>query len=164
MKNIIGVRFKKPGKIYFYDPGKYQVTKQDHVIVDTTMGQEYAEVVISNRQVAEDKLVSPLKEIIRVATIQDDKHYEENKKKEKEAFDIAIENIKKHKLDMNLLDVEYKFDNSKILFYFTADGRIDFRELVKDLAAIFRTRIELRQIGVRDEVRRLGGNGICGRE
>ena len=164
MKNIIGVRFKKPGKIYFFDPGDNEVTKENHVIVDTSMGEEYAEVVIANRQMPEDKIVTPLKSIIRVATVEDDKHNEENKRKEKEAFDIALKNIKKHKLDMNLLDVEYKFDNSKILFYFTADGRIDFRELVKDLAAIFKTRIELRQIGVRDEVRRLGGNGICGRE
>lgn len=164
MKNIIGVRFKKPGKIYFFDPGKYKVEKGEYVIVETSVGEEYAEVVICNRQMPEDKLTSPLKQIIRIATKEDTKHYEDNKKKEKEAFGIALDNIKKHNLDMNLIDVEYKFDNSKILFYFTADGRIDFRELVKDLAAIFRTRIELRQIGVRDEVKRLGGNGICGRE
>lgn len=164
MKNIIGVRFKKPGKIYFFNPGKYKVEKGQYVIVETSFGEEYAEVVICNRQISDDKLVTPLKQIIRIATKEDTKHYEENKKKEKEAFGIALDNIKKHKLDMNLIDVEYKFDNSKILFYFTADGRIDFRELVKDLAAIFRTRIELRQIGVRDEVKRLGGNGICGRE
>ena len=164
MKNIIGVKFKKPGKIYFFDPGKYKVTKEDHVIVETSMGEEYADVVIANRQIPEEKITAPLKKIIRVATKQDDKKYKENKQKEKEAFDIALKNIKKHKLDINLLEVEYKFDDSKILFYFTADGRIDFRELVKDLAAIFRTRIELRQIGVRDEVKRLGGNGVCGRE
>lgn len=164
LKEIIGVRFKKPGKIYFFDPKKYKLEKGQFVIVETSMGEEYAEVVIANRQIPEDKLESELKSIIRIATNHDKKHYEENKKKEKEAFDICLQNIKKHKLDMNLTDVEYKFDNSKILFYFTADGRIDFRELVKDLAAIFRTRIELRQIGVRDEVKRIGGNGVCGRE
>lgn len=164
MKEIIGVRFKRPGKIYFFDPGKYKIQKGQYVIVETSMGEEYAEVVISNRDIPEDKIENPLKPIVRIATYHDKKHYEENKKKEKEAFDICLENIEKHKLDMNLTDVEYKFDNSKILFYFTADGRIDFRELVKDLAAIFKTRIELRQIGVRDEVKRIGGNGICGRE
>ena len=164
MKHIIGVRFKKPGKIYFFDPNGKEVSKGDYVIVETSMGEEYAEVVISNRLLPEDKIVSPLKKIVRIATLKDKKHYEENKRKEKEAFGIAVKNIKKHKLDMTLVDVEYKFDNSKILFYFTADGRIDFRELVKDLAAIFKTRIELRQIGVRDEVKRIGGNGVCGRE
>lgn len=164
MKEIIGVRFKKPGKIYFFDPGKNKIEKGKFVIVETSMGEEYAEVVIPNKQIPEEKLENELKPIIRVATYNDKKHYEENKAKEKEAFDICVENIKKHKLDMNLVDVEYKFDNSKILFYFTAEGRIDFRELVKDLAAIFKTRIELRQIGVRDEVKRIGGNGVCGRE
>lgn len=164
MKEIIGVRFKKPGKIYFFNPGKYKIQKGQYVIVETSMGEEYAEVVISNRNIPDDKIENPLKPIIRIATHHDKKHYEDNKKKEREAFDICLENIKKHKLDMNLTDVEYKFDNSKILFYFTADGRIDFRELVKDLAAIFKTRIELRQIGVRDEVKRIGGNGVCGRE
>ncbi len=164
MKNIIGVRFKKPGKIYFFDPEDKKISKGDFVIVETSMGEDYAEVIIPNRQIPEEKLNNPLKKIIRVATKEDKKHYEDNKVKEKEAFDIALKNIKKHKLDMNLVEVEYKFDNSKILFYFTADGRIDFRDLVKDLAAIFKTRIELRQIGVRDEVKRLGGNGICGRE
>ena len=164
MKNIIGVRFKKPGKIYFFDPDGNKVINGDYVIVETSMGEEYAEVVISNRVLPEDKIVSPLKKIVRIATPKDKKHYEENKKKEKEAFEIGIKNIKKHGLDMTLVDVEYKFDNSKIVFYFTADGRIDFRDLVKDLAAIFKTRIELRQIGVRDEVKRIGGNGVCGRE
>lgn len=164
MKNIIGVRFKKPGKIYFFDPDGKDISKGDYVIVETSMGEEYAEVVISNRLLPEDKIVNPLKKIVRIATSKDKKHHEENKKKEKEAFALATKNIKKHKLDMTLVDVEYKFDNSKILFYFTADGRIDFRELVKDLAAIFKTRIELRQIGVRDEVKRIGGNGVCGRE
>ena len=164
MKNIIGVRFKKPGKIYFFDPGDLQVDLKDYVIVETSQGEEMGEVAICNRQLPDEKLVAPLKPIIRIATEEDKKHNEENKKKEKEAFEICQQKIKKHKLDMNLLDVEYKFDNSKILFFFTADGRIDFRELVKDLAAVFKTRIELRQIGVRDEVKRIGGNGVCGRE
>jgi len=164
MKNIIGVRFKKPGKIYFFDPKNMDVNRGDFVIVETSQGQDYGEVVISKRLISESSLKEPLKEIIRVATEKDKKHYEENKIKEKEAFGICKEKIAKHRLDMNLTEVEYKFDNSKIIFFFTADGRIDFRELVKDLAAIFRTRIELRQIGVRDEVRRIGGNGVCGRE
>lgn len=164
MKNIIGVRFKKPGKIYFFDPGDLQVDLKDYVIVETSQGEEMGEVAICNRKLPDEKLVAPLKPIIRIATEEDKKHNEENKKKEKEAFVICQQKIKKHKLDMNLLDVEYKFDNSKILFFFTADGRIDFRELVKDLAAIYKTRIELRQIGVRDEVKRIGGNGVCGRE
>ena len=138
--------------------------KGQFVIVETSMGEEYAEVVIENKFLPEEKIENELKPIIRVATYKDKKHHEENKVKEKEAFDICLEQIKKHKLDMNLTDVEYKFDNSKLLFYFTADGRIDFRDLVKDLAAIFKTRIELRQIGVRDEVKRIGGNGRCGRE
>lgn len=164
MKEIIGVRFKRPGKIYFFDPKNNKIENGQFVIVETAMGEEYAEVVIPNRKIAEEKLENPLKPIIRVATYKDKKHHEENKQKEKEAFKICEEQIKKHKLDMNLTDVEYKFDNSKLLFYFTAEGRIDFRDLVKDLAAIFKTRIELRQIGVRDEVKRIGGNGICGRE
>ena len=164
MKEIVGVRFKRPGKIYFFDPKHNKLQKGQYVIVETSMGEEYAEVVIENRMVKEEKIENPLKPIIRVATYKDKKHYEANKQKEKEAFNICLEQIKKHKLDMNLIDVEYKFDNSKVLFYFTADGRIDFRELVKDLAAIFKTRIELRQIGVRDEIKRIGGNGICGRE
>ena len=164
LKSIVGVRFRKPGKIYFFDPGNLEINKQDKVIVETSIGQEIGEVVINKREVPEKSLVEPLKKVIRVATLKDLKHQEDNNKKEKEAFKICEEKIKKHKLDMNLTEVEYKFDNSKILFYFTADGRIDFRELVKDLAAIFKTRIELRQIGVRDEVKRIGGNGICGRE
>ncbi len=164
MKEIIGVRFKKTGKIYFFDPNGVTLKKGQNVIVETSMGLEYGEIVIENRKMPEEKLENELKKITRVATKQDRKHYEENKQKEKEAFNICLKNIKKHKLDMNLIDVEYKFDNSKILFYFTAEGRIDFRELVKDLAAVFRTRIELRQIGVRDEVKRIGGNGVCGRE
>lgn len=164
MKEIIGVRFKRPGKIYFFNPKHYKLLRGQHVIVETPMGQEYAEVVIENRMVPEEKIENDLKPIIRVAGNRDYKHNEENKQKEKEAFSICEEQIKKHNLNMNLTDVEYKFDNSKILFYFTADGRIDFRELVKDLAAIFKTRIELRQIGVRDEVKRIGGNGMCGRQ
>ena len=164
MKRIVGIRFKKPGKIYFFDPENLNLNTKDLVIVETSMGEELGEVVISKRNMPEEKIVSPLKKVIRIATPKDIKHHEENKKKEQEAFKICEEKIKKYNLDMHLTDVEYKFDNSKILFYFTADGRIDFRELVKDLAAVFKTRIELRQIGVRDEVKRIGGNGICGRE
>ena len=164
MKTIIGVRLKKIGKVYYFDPGKNILNVGDFVIVETSLGEEYAEVVIGNKEVTEDRIVAPLKPIKRIATDKDKKHYEDNKRKEKEAFGIAVKNMKKHKLDMNLINVEYKFDNSKILFYFTADGRIDFRDLVKDLASIFKTRIELRQIGIRDEIKRIGGCGICGRE
>ena len=164
MKNIIGVRFRKLGKIYFFNPKWLEVKKGDYVIVDTAQGEEYAEVVIPNRKVNDEKIVAPLKNVLRLASQADTKHYEECRKKEKEAFKLCSEKIKEHKLEMTLTDVEYKFDDSKILFYFTADGRIDFRELVKDLAAIYKTRIELRQIGVRDEVKRIGGNGVCGRE
>lgn len=164
MKNIVGVRFKKPGKVYFFDPGYIKLSNNDKVVVETSMGEELGTVVISKRQMPEEKIVAPLKKVLRIATNADLKHYEDNKKKEKEAFKICEEKIKKYKLDMHLTDVEYKFDNSKVLFYFTADGRIDFRDLVKELAAIFKTRIELRQIGVRDEVKRIGGNGVCGRE
>lgn len=164
MKNIVGVRFKKPGKIYFFDPKKLKINKNSYVIVETANGEAYGEAVIVNRLIPEDKIVSPLKPVIRIATNKDIKHHEENKRKEAEAMKICLEKIEKHKLDMKLIDVEYKFDNTKILFYFTADGRIDFRELVKDLAAIFKVRIELRQIGVRDEIKRMGGNGVCGRE
>ena len=164
MKKIIGVRFKKPGKIYFFDPGNLEINKNDNVIVETTMGEEIGIVVIPKREIKEEKLTTPLKKVIRVANKNDLDSLEKYKKKEPEALRICKEKIKKYKLDMNLIDVEYKFDGSKILFYFTADGRIDFRELVKDLASVFRTRIELRQIGVRDEVKRIGGNGVCGRE
>ncbi|MBQ9297665.1 MAG: stage 0 sporulation family protein [Clostridia bacterium] len=164
MKNIVGVRFKKPGKIYFFDPKNLKIPKNAHVIVETANGDAFGEAVIVNRLIPENKIVTPLKKVIRIATYKDEKHYEENKKKEAEAMKICLEKIEKHKLDMKLVDVEYKFDNTKILFYFTADGRIDFRELVKDLAAIFKVRIELRQIGVRDEIKRIGGNGVCGRE
>ena len=164
MKNIVGVRFKKPGKIYFFDPQNLKISNKDFVIVETAQGEEYGEVAISNRAIPEEKIVKPLKKVLRIATYKDKKHYEENKKKEKEAFEICKQKIKEHKLEMTLTDVEFKFDNSKVLFYFTADGRIDFRDLVKDLAAIFKSRIELRQIVVRDEVKRIGGNGVCGRE
>ena len=164
MKNIIGVRFKKLGKIYFFNPKNLRVKKGTKVIVETVQGEEYGEVIIPNRVVRDDKIIEPLKKVIRIANYRDHKHYEECRRKEKEAFEVALKKIKEHKLDMTLTDVEYKFDNSKILFYFTADGRIDFRDLVKDLAAIYKTRIELRQIGVRDEVKRIGGNGVCGRE
>ena len=164
MKNIIGVRFKKLGKIYFFNPNGLEVKKGNKVIVETAQGDEFAEVFIDNRMVDDEKIVAPLKKVVRIATKQDEKHYEECKKKEKEAFEICKKKIKEHKLEMTLTDVEVKFDNSKVLFFFTADGRIDFRDLVKDLAAIYKTRIELRQIGVRDEVKRLGGNGVCGRE
>ena len=164
MKNIIGVRFKKLGKIYFFNPGGIRVRRADKVIVQTAQGEEFGEVMIPNRWVEEEKIVTPLKRVIRIANYRDRKHYEECQKKEKEAYEICLEKIKEHHLDMTLTDVEYKFDNSKIVFYFTADGRVDFRDLVKDLAAIYKTRIELRQIGVRDEVKRIGGNGVCGRE
>ena len=164
MANIIGVRFKKPGKIYFFDPDGIEIEQGKHVIVETAMGKEYGEVAIANRIIPDDKFVKPLKKIIRVATNKDRKQHEENKEKEKEALKICEKKVKEHGLDMKLTDVEYKFDRSKLLFFFKADGRIDFRDLVKDLASIFKTRIELRQIGVRDEVRSLGGNGMCGRE
>ena len=164
MANIIGVRFKKAGKIYFFDPAGKYLHVGEHVIVETSMGMEYGEVVIANRQLPQEKIVAPLKKIIRVATWQDKKQNQENKKQEKEAFKLCEKKIKEHNLDMKLMDVEFKFDKSKILFFFTAEGRIDFRDLVKDLAAIYKTRIELRQVGVRDEVKRLGGNGVCGRE
>ncbi|HBC84806.1 MAG TPA: stage 0 sporulation protein [Clostridiales bacterium] len=164
MKTVIGVKFRKPGKIYFFDPENLQIKRDDYVIVETATGEEIGKVVIDNKKVNEEKLVDTLKKVIRLASSKDLKQYEENKLKEPEALKICEQKIKKHKLKMRLIDVEYKFDNSKILFYFTAEGRIDFRDLVKDLASIFKTRIELRQIGVRDEVRRIGGNGICGRE
>lgn len=163
-KIVIGVKFKELGKIYFFDPKGEKFEKGDHVIVETSMGEEYTEVIVPNKEIAEKSLAVPLKPIVRKATNKDKKHHEDNKRKEKEALKTAQKLIKKYKLDMNLTGVEYTFDNSKLLFYFTADGRIDFRDLVKELASIFKTRIELRQIGVRDEVRKIGGNGICGRE
>ena len=164
MKRIIGVRFKRLGKIYFFDPKWLEVAKGDKVIVDTAQGEEIAEVVVPNRMIDDEKVVEPLKKVLRLASPRDLKHAEECRKKEKEAWELCNKKIKEHKLEMTLTDVEYKFDNSKILFYFTADGRVDFRDLVKDLASIYKTRIELRQIGVRDEVKRIGGNGVCGRE
>ena len=164
MKNIVGVRFKKLGKIYFFNPKNLKVRKGDKVIVETSQGEEYGEVMIPNRHVEDDKILQPLKKVIRIANYKDHKQFEECRKKEKEAFKVCEKKIKEHKLDMHLTDVEYKFDNSKVLFYFTADGRIDFRELVRELAAIYKTRIELRQIGVRDQVKKIGGNGVCGRE
>ena len=164
MKRIIGVRFKRLGKIYFFDPKWLEVKKGENVVVETAQGEEIAEVVIPNRMIDEEKLANPLKKVLRLASTRDLKHAEDCRKKEKEAFELCNKKIKEHKLEMTLTDVEYKFDNSKILFYFTADGRIDFRDLVKDLAAVYKTRIELRQIGVRDEVKRIGGNGVCVRE
>ena len=164
MKNIIGIRFKKLGKIYFFNPKGLKVKKGDKVIVETTQGEELAEVLIPNRYVEDEKIIAPLKKVVRIANNRDIKRYDECRKIEKEAFDICKQKIKEHKLNMTLTEVECKFDNSKVIFYFTADGRIDFRDLVKDLAAIYRTRIEMRQIGVRDEVKRIGGNGVCGRE
>lgn len=164
MTKIVGVRFRNTGKIYYFDPTGFDVSAGDHVIVETARGVEYGTVLIAPREVSDDKVVQPLKAIMRVATPEDDKQAESNKEKEKEAYRICLEKIEKHKLEMKLVQAEYTFDNNKLLFYFTADGRIDFRELVKDLAAVFRTRIELRQIGVRDETKILGGIGICGRE
>ena len=164
MKNIIGVRFRRLGKIYFFDPQYLILKKGDYVIVDTADGEDIAEVMISNRKMDEEKIVEPLKKVIRIANQKDMKHYEECKRKEKEAFEFCNKKIKELNLKMKLTDVEYKFNNTKLLFFFTADGRIDFRELVKELAANYKTRIELRQIGVRDEIKRIGGNGVCGRE
>lgn len=163
MIKVIGVRFRTAGKIYFFAPGDHEIKRTDHVIVETARGQEYGTVVGDIREVTDDKVIQPLKPIIRVATPADDEKAMKNKEKEKNAFEVCLEKIKKHELEMKLIDAEYTFDNNKLLFYFTADGRIDFRELVKDLAAVFKTRIELRQIGVRDETKIRGGIGICGR-
>ena len=163
MTKVIGVRFRTAGKIYFFDPLKFNIRKGDHVIVETARGIEYGTVVGGPREVPDDSVIQPLKPVLRLATQRDDEQEAGNKQKEKEAFKICLEKIRKHNLEMKLIDVEYTFDNNKILFYFTADGRIDFRELVKDLASVFRTRIELRQIGVRDETKIRGGIGICGR-
>ena len=163
MTKVIGVRFRTAGKIYFFAPGKYDIKRGDNVIVETARGVEFGRVVSDPKEVEDEEVVQPLKSVIRLATDQDRKTVEKNKQKEKEAFKICLEKIRKHELEMKLIDVEYTFDGNKILFYFTADGRIDFRELVKDLAAVFRTRIELRQIGVRDETKIKGGIGICGR-
>ena len=163
MTEVIGVRFKKVGKVYYFDPCGIQVKSEMPVIVETARGQEYGEVSMANSQVEDSKIVQPLKKLVRVATDADKKTMEQNLQFEKDAFRICEEKIQKHKLDMKLVSVEYTFDRSKILFYFSADGRVDFRELVKDLAGVFRTRIELRQIGVRDEAKMIGGLGICGR-
>ena len=163
MIKVIGVRFRKAGKVYFFDPAGMEIKTGDHVIVETARGIEFGHVVLGNREVDEKKVIQPLKPVIRMANKNDEEIEKKNKEKEKEAFKICLEKIKKHNLQMKLIDAEYTFDNNKVLFYFTADGRIDFRELVKDLAAVFKTRIELRQIGVRDETKILGGVGICGR-
>lgn len=163
MVKVVGVRFKSAGKIYFFDPGDLEIEVNTNVIVETARGVEFGLVVIPIREVAEEEIVAPLKPVIRIATEEDKKHSDDNKKKEDDAFNICLKKIKDHNLDMKLIDVEYTFDNNKVLFYFTADGRVDFRELVKDLASVFKTRIELRQIGVRDEAKMLGGIGVCGR-
>lgn len=164
MIKIIGVRFREAGKIYYFSPGKRKISRGDQVIVETARGVEMGRVVLGEKAVPEEEIVSPLKEVTRIATEEDLKRVKRNREKEKEAFVICEQKIKKHQLQMKLVGAEYTFDNNKLLFYFTADGRIDFRELVKDLASVFRTRIELRQIGVRDETKMMGGIGICGRE
>ncbi len=164
MKKIIGVRFKKPSKIYFFDPGELEPKLGDSVIVETSMGKEMGTVSVVNKLIDESKIKDELKSVVRIADKDDLKHQRENEEKEEEALETCKKKIKEHKLDMELVEARYLFDNSKLIFYFTAEGRIDFRDLVKDLAAIYKTRIELRQIGVRDQIKRLGGNGICGRE
>ncbi|EYE89748.1 stage 0 sporulation protein [Fervidicella metallireducens AeB] len=163
MITVVGIRFKKAGKIYYFDPDNLEIKKGDYVIVETARGLEFGEVVIGIRHVSEEEIVAPLKKVLRIATQEDVEKHADNKSREEEAFNICLEKIAQHGLPMKLIDVEYTFDNNKIIFYFVADGRIDFRELVKDLAAIFRTRIELRQIGVRDESKMVGGLGPCGR-
>ncbi|MBE7057266.1 MAG: stage 0 sporulation protein [Ruminococcaceae bacterium] len=163
MVNIVGVRFKKNGKTYYFNPKDLELKSGMHVIVETARGIEYGEVSMDTREASENEVVTPLKDVLRIATEEDDRVFQENVEKAKKAYDICLEKIAAHKLEMKLIDVEYTFDNNKVLFYFTADGRIDFRELVKDLAAVFRTRIELRQVGVRDEAKTLGGLGVCGR-
>ena len=163
MTKVVGVRFRNVGKIYYFSPKDYEIKTGDHVIVETARGIEYGKVVLAPREVGEEDVVHPLKEVLRVATKDDDEREAQNRVKEREAFKICQKKIREHGLEMKLIDAEYTFDNNKVLFYFTADGRIDFRQLVKDLAAIFKTRIELRQIGVRDETKIRGGIGICGR-
>lgn len=160
---VIGVRFRTAGKIYYFAPLEFTIKRNDHVIVETARGIEFGTVVMPPKEVEDEKVVQPLKPVLRLATQKDIEQEAANRKKEKEAFRICLEKIRKHNLEMKLIDAEYTFDNNKVLFYFTADGRIDFRELVKDLAAVFKTRIELRQIGVRDETKIVGGIGICGR-
>ena len=163
MTKVVGVRFRNVGKIYYFSPKNYEIKTGDHVIVETARGIEYGKVVLAPREVSDDSVVHPLKEVLRVATKDDDEREAQNRSKERDAFKICQKKIREHGLEMKLIDAEYTFDNNKVLFYFTADGRIDFRQLVKDLASIFKTRIELRQIGVRDETKILGGIGICGR-
>ncbi len=163
MIKVVGVRFRTAGKIYYFDPMKLPIKKGDHVIVETARGVEYGTVVGGIKEVTDDEVTQPLKPVLRIATPKDDKQEEANREKEKEALKVCLEKVQKHNLDMKLIDAEYTFDNNKVLFYFTADGRVDFRELVKDLASVFKTRIELRQIGVRDETKIVGGIGICGR-
>ena len=163
MVTVVGVRFKKAGKIYYFNPSDLDIKKDDNVIVETARGIEFGECVIGPKEIKEEQIISPLKIVLRKADEVDIKKHEENISKEKEAFDVCTEKIEQHKLVMKLIDVEYTFDNNKVIFYFTADGRVDFRDLVKDLAAVFRTRIELRQIGVRDEAKMIGGLGPCGR-
>ena len=163
MIKVVGVRFRTAGKVYYFDPKNLKIKKGDHVIVETARGVEYGTVVLGIKEVTDDEVPQPLKPVIRIATEKDDKQEKGNRNKEKEALKICQEKITKHELEMKLIDAEYTFDNNKVLFYFTADGRVDFRELVKDLAAVFKTRIELRQIGVRDETKIRGGIGICGR-
>ncbi|WP_066871114.1 PSP1 domain-containing protein [Clostridium mediterraneense] len=163
MIKVVGIRFKKAGKIYYFDPSDLNIKKGDYVVVETARGIEFGECVIYNKEISESEIISPLKKVIRVATEEDKDSHLVNKSKEKDAFSICEEKIQKHNLDMKLIDVEYTFDNNKVIFYFTADGRVDFRDLVKELATIFKTRIELRQIGVRDEAKVVGGLGPCGR-
>ncbi|MGE5329358.1 MAG: stage 0 sporulation family protein [Deltaproteobacteria bacterium] len=164
MIKVVGVRFKKAGKIYYFDPDDLDIQIGTSVIVETARGVEYGSAVIANREVPEEAIVAPLKKVLRIATEKDEQQVIENQKKEKQAFDVCMQKIVEHKLNMKLINVECTFDNNKILFYFTAEGRIDFRELVKDLATVFKTRIELRQIGVRDETKMMGGIGFCGKE
>ncbi|NLK95591.1 MAG: stage 0 sporulation family protein [Clostridiales bacterium] len=163
MVNIVGIRFKRAGKIYYFDPNNLDIKKDDYLIVETARGIEFGECVIGIKEVNEENIVAPLKPVIRIADKNDIEKHKENKGKEQEAFDICLKKIEEHKLQMKLIDVEYTFDNNKVIFYFTADGRVDFRDLVKDLATVFKTRIELRQIGVRDEAKMIGGLGPCGR-
>ncbi len=163
MIKVVGIRFKKAGKIYYFDPTDLPINKENYVVVETARGIEFGECVIGVKEIKESEIIAPLKSVLRIATKEDISKHFENKDKEKEAFEICLNKIQEHKLTMKLIDVEYTFDNNKVIFYFTADGRVDFRELVKDLATIFKTRIELRQIGVRDEAKMLGGLGPCGR-
>ena len=163
MAKVVGVRFRNVGKIYYFDPKEYEIRLYDHVIVETARGMEYGKVVMPPKEIPDEEVVHPLKEVLRMATKEDDEREKANRQQEREAYKVCQQKIREHNLDMKLIDAEYTFDNNKVLFYFTADGRIDFRDLVKDLAGIFKTRIELRQVGVRDETKLLGGMGVCGR-